>query len=417
MNRRQLLTILLLLTSIPPLTQAEEPSVLTLDDAYCLALQRSETIAISAESIKEAEGRFLQALSGALPRASFQLSEKRQDGTGASAFTLKEVPERKFVFSQPLFSGFKEFAAMAGSRAERRQRRREQARAQQLLRADVANAYYLLIEQREKLATLETIRIALQERLEELAQRERLGRARPSERVSAEAHLRRTIADTETVQSQETVARQLLEFLIGRPITEDVRDLEEELPEVGDEAAYLEKAASRPDVLAAQDAWQVARKEVSVARADLWPDVDLESTYYTERVGAAAAVDWDVMVTVDVPLFQGGQTIGAIRETSAKARQAKLTYERTQREAIRESRDTYAQFRAAVARAHALEQALASVEENYRLQREDYRLNLVSNLDVLRALQELEEARQDLIGVRYEAKRLYWLLRVAAGDA
>ena len=54
-------------------------------------------------------------------------------------------------------------------------------------------------------------------------------------------------------------------------------------------------------------------------------------------------------------------------------------------------------------------------ERNYRLQVEDYRLNLVSNLDVLRTLQELQDARRDAIATAYEVKRLYWNLQAATG--
>ena len=108
--------LLLFTTGVATPVRAEDATPLTLSDCYALALKRSEEIAIRGELIRETEGRFLQALSTALPRASFELSEKRQDGSGGSAFTLKEVPERRFVFSQPLFSGFKEFAAVRGSR-------------------------------------------------------------------------------------------------------------------------------------------------------------------------------------------------------------------------------------------------------------------------------------------------------------
>src|SRR3989338_10286046 len=105
----------------------------TLLDCYKFALKQSETIAIQKERILEAEGHFLQSLSGVLPHASFAYSEKWQDGSNDSSFTLKEVPEGKFVFSQPLFSGFKEFAAMAGAKAEQRQFHQETIRAEQLL--------------------------------------------------------------------------------------------------------------------------------------------------------------------------------------------------------------------------------------------------------------------------------------------
>lgn len=386
---------------------------LTLPRAYALALVRSETVAIEAEQITEAEGRFLQAFSGVLPRLFFSLSETRRDRTPDLS---SRVPERKFVLTQPLFSGFKEFAAMASTRAEKRQQRHEQARAEQLLLVDVANAYTLLLEEREDLAALDATRVALLQRLEELTDRERLGRSRPSERVSAEAQLRRVMADLELTQSDEAVARELLEFLVGRSVEEPVASVEALLPALEPETAYISRTAARPDVLAAQEAWQVQRKEVTVARADFLPDVDLESNYYTERVGVAADVEWDVLLMVDVPIFQGGQVVGAVKEAKSEARQAELTFQQTERAARSEIRQTYAQLRSAVDRTETLRLALASSEENYRLQREDYRLSLVNNLDVLDALEQLQDARRQWIAARYETWRLYWQLRTATGQ-
>jgi len=145
---------------------AEEPDALTLTECYQLALKRSEQLAIHAELIKEAEARFGQALSTTLPHVSFVSTDLWQDGSGESSFTLRHRPERGFNVTQTLFAGFKEFAALAGSRQERRQRREERARAEQLLLVDVANAFHLLLEQREDLAAQEAIRIALVDRLE-----------------------------------------------------------------------------------------------------------------------------------------------------------------------------------------------------------------------------------------------------------
>jgi len=395
----------------------EPPSYpLTLSECYALALWRSEEIAIQQEFLKETEGRFLQALSGLLPRASFAASHRQQDASGESAFKLKEVPERKFVFSQPLFSGFKEFAAMAGSRAERRQRTYEKVRAEQLLLVDVADAFYLLLEQREDLRALETIRSALLERLDELSARERLGRSRPSEVASAEAQLRRVEAEMERVRSQETIARQLLEFLTGLPRIEAITESAFAMPSLASEATYLAKADIRPDVRAAEEAWRVARHQVTIAQAKFWPSVGLESNYYTKRVGASEGVDWDVLLKVDVPIFQGGQNVGAVKESAAQARQARLRFLQTQRAAILDVRDGYTELRLAFARTDALKQALEAAEENYRLHVEDYRLNLVSTLDVLQALQELQDVRRDVIHVQHEAKRLYWRLQAAVGE-
>ena len=63
----------------------------------------------------------------------------------------------------------------------------------------------------------------------------------------------------------------------------------------------------------------------------------------------------------------------------------------------------------------ALELALKGTEENYRLQRDEYKRNLVSNLDVLEALESLIETRREASRLLYETKQNYWRLKIATG--
>lgn len=305
---------------------------------------------------------------------------------------------------------------MAGARAERQERLQEKARAEQLLFVDVADAFTLLTEQRRDLFALETIRTTLLTRIEELEDRRRLGRSRASEVASAEAQLRRVEAELEQVRSAETTARQLLEFLTGLARLEGVSDQDVALGALAPAETYISKAAARPDVRAAEEAWHLAQHEVSVARADYWPEVDLEGNYYTERVGNAKDVTWDVLLTVDVPIFQGGSAKGAVRSAASRARQAELRFEQTRRAAELNIRDRYALLQAAFARTRALDQARQAAEENYRLQLEDYRLSLVNILDVLGTLRDLEDVRREVIHADYELKRLHWQLLVATGE-
>lgn len=414
------MAILMMSLAMPVVVQARtEPSddgSLTLQECYQLALKRSEEIAIHQELIRQTEGQFLQAFSGILPRVSFVSTDKRQDATGDSAFRLRQVPERRFTLSQPLFSGFKEFAAMAGSRAQRRQRRHERRRAEELLLLDVADAFFLLAQSREELETLGVSRAALLEQLDELRARQQLGRSRASESASTEAQLRRVEAETERLKSQEVTATHLLEFLTG---LERIGLFAEEPleSEQFSEEHYLDQIARRADVQAAEEAWRVAKQEVTIARSALFPTVDLEGNYYTKRVGASEGVNWDALITVDVPIFQGGKAIGATREARSRARQAELRYQQLTRDAQRQIRDAYALLLAAVAQQQALERALQAAEEDYRLELEDYRVNLISTLDMLQSLQALQETRRDTIAARFETKRRYWQLRVAAGES
>ena len=410
-------TLLVMMTTVACAEEAVASAAkpLSLAECFTLALKQSEKVAVQQELITEAEGKFIRVFGAVLPHVSFSSSDKRQDGSGSSAFTLREVPERKFEATQTLFNGFREIAAMRGARAQKRQRIQDRRRAEQLLFLDVANAFYLLLEQQKDFEALGGIRLALLERVHELKEREQLGRSRASEAVSAQARLLRIEAEEEQVRSRVTTARQLLEFLTGTP-TDSLSDGEGISNPLEPEETYLVKMDGRADVRSAEEALEVSKKQLAIVQGSFWPTVGLEGNYYVERSGAAQDVNWDAALTVDVPIFEGGQNFGATKEAKAKKRQAELKLAEAKRLATLDSREIYAQLQAALSREAALEKALLAEEENYRLEVEDYRLSLVSNLDVLDALEDLQEARRDLIHAQHETKRLFWQLKVAMGE-
>ena len=58
---------------------------------------------------------------------------------------------------------------------------------------------------------------------------------------------------------------------------------------------------------------------------------------------------------------------------------------------------------------------MAASEKNFNLQKEDYAHNLVSNLDVLEALQALFDTRRQANQTYYQMKENYWQFKVAIG--
>jgi outer membrane protein len=385
---------------------------LTLRDCYALSLKQSETIAIDKERLVEAEGHFLQALGEILPHVSFASGDKWSQSTGF----VSKFHERKFVFSQLLFSGFKEFAAISGSRLEHQERENERIRAEQLLFRDVSDAFYLLMQERGDLESLDIIKKALINRIKELNGREKLGRSRRSEVVNTEAQLYAVVADYQLIKQQEVVVRQLLEFLVGRPVSEIIDD-EPFFKLVKTEDYYVARATSRPDVVAALKSSEIFKKQVIIARSDLFPHVSVGgNTYLDGRTITGTENNWDVTLNIDVPIFQGTETWGAVRAAGSQARQAELTLRHVKRLAVEEIREDYARFDFSVTRYEALKNALSAAEMNYILQDKDYKYNLVNNIDVLQAIQAWQEAKRNYISGFYEAKRNYWQLRVAAGE-
>jgi len=388
-----------------------EDKPLTLPDCYALALKQSEVIAIDSERIKEAEGHFLQALGTLLPHFTFSSDTYR----GEPVTTTNKGSIQKFTVKQLLFQGFKEFAAMKGGSSEKDQRNSEVIRAKQLLFTDVSDAFYILMEVKEDLKSLHTIERALKDRLKELNERERLGRSRKSEVVNTEAQLFGVVADIEYIKAQEILVRQLLEFLVGGTVREII-DNEPVPPFMRPESDYTPKAAARPDVVAAKKAWGVARAGVIVARSGFFPSVSLESNYYAKRSIAPTNTEWDAMLSIDVPIFQGTETFGVVRSAVSQARQAELTANRALRLAVQNIRDSYVRFESVILIYNALKRALSAAEMNYALQKEDYKLNLVNNIDVLDAIQKWQTSKRNYIHSLYEAKRSYWQLCVACGE-
>jgi outer membrane protein TolC len=398
---------------------------LTLADCYGKALRQSETIAITAEMIKEAEARFIQALSIILPHAYFtstnyQEEAPSQEGTGSSAAVFASQKPAKssecsFNFTQDLFSGFKAIAAMKGAKSDRSQRVKDRQRAQQLLLADVADAFYLVIEMKADYNALMKIKYALMSRIMELRGRERLGRSRPSEVVNAKAQLYSVEADLEVSKSREVLARQILEFLIGGTFgnISDPRDIPLALQP---EEYYVSLSDSRPDVIASRYAWQVAKAATAVVNSKFLPDVTLSGNYYTQRTAFDKGTDWDVKLVIDVPIFDGAETVGKSNEALAKERESELEYRRKRRKAPYDIKDAYVRYKTAVTVYEALRKEYRTAKLNYHLQKKDYLLSLVNNLDVLAAIQTLQNSQRNYIHALYEAKRQYWSLRVAIGE-
>nr|MBU1328818.1 TolC family protein [Candidatus Omnitrophota bacterium] len=414
--KSSLIVIILCSLCYAGLAENIKSNKLKLDECYSLALKRSETIAIDSELIGEAEARFLQALGTILPQVSFVWTQTNQDSERAfSSYNRNGSFESKFVFKQTLFSGFKEFAGMKGSSLEKSQRIYEKRRAEHLLFVDVADAFYLLLEQQEDLKTIGLIRKALNDRVSELKKREEIGRSRYSEVVNAESQLYNIEADIQVVKSQELIAKELLSFLIGT----DPGALSDEanIPNsLGPEALYNSHADLRPDVKAYGFATGVAQKEAYIAKTALLPVVTLEGDYYERRNTTPLDVDWSTILKVSVPIFEGTTQYGNIKQANAKAREAQLQYQQAKRLANQDIHDSYVRAYSAILRFNAMEKALKSAELNYSLQKEDYKNNLVSNLDVLTAIQNFSDTRRSYMHTLYEKKRTYWQLQAAVGN-
>lgn len=394
---------------------------LSLEDCYQLALIQSETVAIQKEAISRATAQVFNAASQGLGDVDFIVNRTIQDHqksnlTGDSIGD-PNVHESKFTISQPLFQGFKAIGALSGAGSYRREQTEAWIRAKELLYMDVARAFYNVLRYEKDIEISRDIHELLQQRIEELENREKIGRSRASEVITAQAKLKVVEAEIAGTQGALATARYLLEFLIGTEL--EGRKLEEETSEeISSQTLkeHLKMAATRSDVKAAEQAIKTAWRGILVAQSGFWPTISFNHNQYMRREGTLSNLDWDTLFKIDVPLFSGGETVGQVKDSIGILKQKKLSYSLAKRQAELDIKQSYQVWISTKETERILREAVQDAEENYRLQSEEYSRSLVNNLDVLAALESLNNTRQNQNRTYYIMKQDEAAFRVAIGD-
>ena len=409
------LAVGLLISCLSAAATDQSAVALTLDETFAQALVRSEVVATQSELIRQAEERYQQADAAIYPTVSGFASYTWQD-SGArdqTAFPTRQ-PLARLSATQPLFRGFREFAAIRQSQALVGAQGDDYQNARVQLFKDVAQNFYDVLTLEQDLKNIDEQIGQYQQREKELQERVRIGRTRPGEVLTVQATISTLRAQVEQARTQLSTARDIFAFLSGLPATTPLRDTEAIPADPGALDSYLSRVALRPDVKAAQRRQTAAQENISVARGAHLPSLDLNANRYLERTGSLENVDWDVQLALTVPIYSGGSVQSRVREAQSQKDQAELATTRARRLADQEISSFYQTVVLDRSRLDALEKATDAAKRNYETQRRDYRLGLVTNLDVLQALSTYLENQQALDRVRYNVKFNYLRLQAAA---
>lgn len=402
---------------------SEEKGILTLEEAFQKALRRSESVAIQEESIRVAEAHYLRALGTILPRINAKGTELLQDtantaggeGSVGTTFTRRSRPEVALTVHQPLFQGLREFKALGISKSERQKNSLQRDRAEQLLFSDVALAYYSILELEKEEKILDSIHETLQQRRSELVERVHLGKSREGEILTVEAETSSLQGDIERLRGQIQGAREMLAFLVGEEASQRLAD-RFQVPPIKPIQNYLQSLEARPDLLASEKEVKLARGEYEFQKGGRYPSLSMDANYYPYRVGFLKDINWDVLFTLNIPLFQGGATRGLIHEAKANLRQTELKSYEAHRMAERDIRQAHASVIASQKRENALRLAESKNAANYKTDLEDYRLGLINHLDVLQGLRNWQSSRIDANRAYFQTKLDYLKLLLSSGE-
>ncbi len=386
--------------------------VLTLPEAFSLALKQSEAIAQSAATADAARARVDELTAAVLPVFSLNASELLE-GVPADV-ARRDTPTVGVSVHQPLFSGFKEFSALKAGRSMSRSAALDLLRAEHLLYQDVAQAFLQVAQLQKDEETRAAVLSITRDQQKEIQQREHIGRSRKSERLSVEALVANLEATLVDEHRQERQAQRELRFLTG--LKEDVTVQVPDIPTTPSLEDALKRAAGRPDVSARRMDFEGAGFTLDAARRDYWPTITLDGDSYLLHTGTLKNVDWDLLFAGHWAFYRGGAWKARRNEAAAAQRGARAAYELAQRQSALEVETAYDTLKTTLEEIPVWVKAQSLSDANAKAQTEDYRRGLVNNLDVLTALESLQQA-----GLQVEVSRLQAVLadvqlQVATGD-
>src|SRR5262249_42636218 len=149
----------------------------------------SESLQISVEQIQQIEQQYRQTLGSVYPNLALYGSERWQGNHGAGAFSPTSTPQVNLTLTQPIFSGFREYAAMRGYKHQGKAAELQLKFANQQLFQDVATAFYQILNLEKNLLDTKDLLAMTEDRVKELRTREQLGKSRVSEVLSVESSL------------------------------------------------------------------------------------------------------------------------------------------------------------------------------------------------------------------------------------
>lgn len=254
---------------------------------------------------------------------------------------------------------------------------------------DVVDGYYTYLLNQNDTKNLELLRKQSQERVDEIRKRLQIGRSRRGELLQAEAQL--ASVDAQLLDAQGLLKQSEARFFILTGLNKDKAiDLKlDETAPVKTLEEYIELALSREDIKNKQLEIQQFEGDVKISKGSYLPTLDLLSNYYALKDGGSTSSrdsDWDVGLNLTIPLYEGGVTQALVRENTAKKQSAEYQLTDYKKNIQIEITSRYELFHRYFDQIKAFDLALQKAKRSYEETARDYRLGLVSNLDVLSSL-------------------------------
>ncbi len=386
--------------------------MLTLDDVLQISLCTNPALAAQYMSVKAQEAALGASRAVYLPSVTL---------TGTGQITGEKIEHGNYQQNEPL-TGKAEAAWLLfdfGGREARQSSARSYVRAasaqyratMQDLLLSVQTAYLNLLAAQESLTSAKASLETYQRSYEEAQKRYKLGMVSLSDKLQARTRYEQSLL---TVVQQENQVEQtrgnlamLLNLQPGTPLMLEAPVFDDNLTRLPTEDVQTlmnQALANRPELLAQEYNQDAAKANLHAARTRMMPTISAAASaalgdnwkhhqLYGVQNAAGLVLSW--------PIFSGFSNMYAAQQASYSYKQAQNQTQQVKRQVENEVWRAYQNYKTAVSSYLISQTVLESAEENHRVAFKYYEVGKTDILNLLTAVAQLADARQNKITAFY----------------
>jgi outer membrane protein len=290
----------------------------------------------------------------------------------------------------------------------------------------LAKAYFTVLAAQDNVAFAEAEKKANERLLKQNQERFKVGIIAITDVKEAQATYDSSVAQAIVASNGLSNQHEALWFIINqRP--DNLSLLKESIPlsfpKMEDIKTWQDKALANNILLrAARYAVDAAKNNYHGQRSGHYPTLNLNAQHGSTSadgnslgLGGRDLEDTTIGLSLDIPIYSGGYTSSKIRQSAAELDQAKMLFEKQQRQTIQEMRVAYLGVQASIAQIKAFKQVLISTESATEATELGFEVGTRTSVDVLLAQGNLFKSQRDYAKARYEYILRLLELKFAAG--
>lgn len=409
-----------------PVAMCVSAVTLNVTQAVDLALANSEELAAARNAVEQsrlnrqvARTAYLPGFAGSVT-GMWKLPDTETDM--GMALRMRGVYMAGITLTQPIFAGGKIVAsnrlASIGQTVAREQLRQTTIK----VTANAETSYWSYVAVLSKLEMMNSYRALIDTAYSQTKAACDAGMATRNDLLRIEARQGQVKYQQEQVTSGVDLCRMALCDALGLPLDTPVEVADSEIP--ADMPSDLDdyNLESRPEMQLLRADIEARRQQVRVVRADFLPQIGLQAGWsamgnmkldmmqqdaagnYFPVTNNIRSDGWNIMVSLQVPLFNWGRGVKKVRHARLDVDNARLNLDRSSRQLDLQVRQAISNVRTGGELVRSAETSLRQAEAALASTTESYRFGLATITDLLDAQAQWHTSRSSLIEARTQLR-------------